>query len=268
MHASFRAGRLFKGFGISFIQLLIVLLLSSLIVSGILLSSGPSWSNYGSASWAAGIVVPQGATLSNGSVDWKTVSNVTSLFRVPNISSTDGTIYIIMSLMTSNGGVMQVAVGLYNSSNSWKGYAMYIPKLNAFPQSYVQVEANKNMSIEAGDMVSMELYKSDGWWFEIKDISAGASTIGRFDANFSSELATGGQYLFALESYSYSFRVFSNMGNLTLYDVFINGQPVINGWYVYKPWASQPLFVVGDSNPPSFISVEHRTNGTFQWSTE
>jgi len=268
MHANSHAIKALRGYSISCVrvQLFAAFVLSSLVVVGITVPIGPGWSNYSGGSWATGIVVPQNASLKNGSVDWRTVTNVTSVFRVPNISTTDGTVYIIMSVMASNGAVMQVAVGLYNSSSLWNGYAMYILNPEAVPQNYEQATVGKNMSIAAGDMVSMELYNSNGWRFSIKDLSNGLSSAGRFDANFSPELASGGQYIFALESYSLSYRVFENMGNLSLFNIFINGKAVTYGMYIYSPWTTQPLFIVGGSNPPPFISVKQVANETFVWS--
>ncbi|MGC8600760.1 MAG: hypothetical protein ACP5LX_06895 [Nitrososphaeria archaeon] len=236
----------------------------SLAAVDFILPVGPAWSSYDS-SWAIGIVVPQNAALKNGSVDWKTVVNVTSIFNVPNISYTDRTIYIIMSAMTLDGSIMQVAIALYNNSNLWNGYATYILKPKAFPQNYVQIPAAKNISIMPGHIVSMKLFFKDSWWFSIEDLDTGKSVVGRFDANISSELAPGGQYIFALESYSYSYNVFSHMGRLLLYNVFINGKPIKDGWYVYSSWVKQPLFIVGDSNPPQFISVQRLANATLEW---
>lgn len=247
------------------VQLFAAFVLSFLIVAGITVPIGPSWSSSGSGSWATGIVVSKNASLENGSVNWKTVTNITSVFRVPNITSTDGTVYVIMSAMTSNGAIMQVAVGLYNGSSLWNDYAMYIMNPAAVPQNYDQATVGKNMSIAAGDIVSMELYKSNGWRFSVKDISTGVSSEGMFNANFSPELASGGQYVFALESYSYSYVVFRNMGKLTLFGIFIDGKAVTSGMYIYSPWTTQPLFIVGGSNPPSFISVKQTANGTFVW---
>ncbi|MDG6927665.1 MAG: hypothetical protein JRN26_01635 [Nitrososphaerota archaeon] len=251
------------------VQLLAVGVLSFLAITGVAVRVpvGPSWSNYSDGSWATGIIVPQGAGLRGGNVNWSMVNNITSLFRVPNISVTDRPIYIIMSAMTSNGSVIQVAVGLYNNSNYWKGYAMYILNPGEVPQNYVQVSLEKNLRILAGNMVSMALYSKNGsWCFSIRDLSTDGSVEGRFNASLSSGLSQGGQYVFALESYSYSYQVFDSMGNLALYAIFISGEPVINGWYIYSGWTSFPLFLVGGSSPPSFMSIRQTTNGTFIWS--
>ena len=79
-----------------------------------------------SGSWALGVVVPQNSQTDKGKVQWQNVVNVTVVFRAPNITRTDGTIYLVMSLMTSTGAVIQAAAGLYQNMSEWGTYGMDI----------------------------------------------------------------------------------------------------------------------------------------------
>jgi hypothetical protein len=221
-------------------------------------------------SWAIGVVVPENSKLAGvGQVNWNSVKNVSALFNLPNISVTNGTIYAIMSLMTENGSIIQVAAGLYSNSSHWTAYAMYILNPESYPQVYRQVTIPRENQMFAGDLLSMSIYFSGGrWWFKVNDLSRNTAVASCFNVSLPGELKDGDQYVFALESYSSNSSVFQSMSNMTLRGLFLNGQKVISGWYLYTTWNNEnfPLFIVGGATPPSFISVGFTGNGTVTWS--
>lgn len=227
-------------------------------------------SGYSSGSWAIGVVIPENSELSNGElVNWNDVSNVSAVFNLPNISSTDSTIYVIMSLMTENGSIIQLAAGLYPNMSYWHTYAMYVLNPNSYPQIYKHVSISDDNFMLANDLISMSMYFSNGrWQFRVNDLTRETSTVSCFNASLPAELKDGDQYVFALESYSYNSSVFRSMNSMTLYGLFINGERVSGGWYLYTTWNNQnfPLFIVGGSTPPDFISASFSGNGTVTWS--
>jgi hypothetical protein len=227
-------------------------------------------SGYSSGSWAIGVVIPENSELSNGElVNWNDVSNVSAVFNLPNISSTDSTIYVIMSLMTENGSIIQLAAGLYPNMSYWHTYAMYVLNPNSYPQIYKHISISDDNFMLANDLISMSMYFSNGrWQFRVNDLTRGTSTVSCFNASLPAELKDGDQYVFALESYSYNSSVFRSMNSMTLYGLFINGERVSGGWYLYTTWNNQnfPLFIVGGSTPPGFITANFSGNGTVTWS--
>lgn len=227
-------------------------------------------SGYSSGSWAIGVVVPENSELSGGErVNWNDASNISIIFNLPNISTTDSTIYAIMSLMTVNGSIIQLAAGLYSNTSQWHTYAMYILNPNSYPQVYKQVSISDDNFMLANDLISMSLYFLNGkWQFRVNDLTRRTSTFSYFNVSLPAKLKDGDQYVFALESYSYNSSVFENMNNMTLKGLFINGERVLSGWYIYTTWNNQnfPLFIVGGSIPPDFISASFSGNGTVIWS--
>ena len=222
------------------------------------------------SSWAIGVVVPEGSTLSNETkVNWNEIRNVTAIFNIPDISSTDGTIYAIMSLMTENGSIIQVAAGLYPNSSCWLPYATYISNPNSYPQSYCQIQIPNQRKMFPGDLISISIYLLNAqWWFRINDITRNYSMISYFNYNISDTLKNGGQYVFALESYTSNSSVFESMSNMTLEGLFLNGAKVTGGWYLYTTWNNEnfPLFIVGGATPPQFIEASFTGNGSIAWS--
>ncbi|MGC8558536.1 MAG: hypothetical protein ACP5NC_06050 [Nitrososphaeria archaeon] len=227
-------------------------------------------SGYSSGSWAIGVVIPENSELSNGEmVNWNDVSNVSAVFNLPNISSTDSTIYVIMSLMTENGSIIQLAAGLYSNASYWLTYAMYVLNPNSYPQVYKRVSISDDNFMLANDLISMSMYFSNGrWQFKVNDLTRGTSTVSYFNVSLPAKLKDGDQYVFALESYSYNSSVFKSMSRMTLYGLFVDGKRVSSGWYLYTTWNNQnfPLFIVGGSTPPDFISASFSGNDTVTWS--
>ena len=133
---------------------------SSAITGAIPLSNNQqNYSNSGS--WAVGVVVPQNSLTDNGKVEWQNVGNVTAVFRVPIVSSTDYPIYIVMSLMTSNGAIIQVAAGLYQNMSTWGTDGMEIIHPSSYPLEYNSVVDSADPQISAGQLASMSLYVSE-----------------------------------------------------------------------------------------------------------
>lgn len=73
--------------------------------------------------------------------------------------------------------------------------------------------------------------------------------------------------MFALESYSRNASTFGRMGNMTLESLLIDGCKVVDGWYPYGQWDAirSPLFALGASNPPPFISRSLGGGGKAVW---
>ncbi|MCL4340464.1 MAG: hypothetical protein M1388_04970 [Thaumarchaeota archaeon] len=231
-------------------------------------SSGANYYN-GGASWGAGLVVPEGSqTASGGRVDWADVQNVSALFRLPDINETDGTIYMIMSLMTSNGSIIQAAAGLYPNSSYWGTYAMYIA--NPARQVYTPIISTEDPCMAPGDLVTMSIYflPDSGWNLLLLDLTNGLSASASFGPGLPASLKVGDQFVFALESYTSTLSVFENMGNVTLYALLINGEAVMSGSYLYSGWNNlrYPLFIVGGASVPNFMAMNLTASGGVVWS--
>jgi hypothetical protein len=228
--------------------------------------SGGTWSG---SSWGEGVVVQEGAgTEDGGTVSWETATNVTVVLRIPEINSTDGTIYAILSLMTNGGSTLQVAAGIYPNGSHWQTYAMYILDLKAVPQVYTPVLLAGEPTMSPGAEVSLSIYFAPGGWrLEVADFGTGQSVDAPFGAGLPGVLMDGDQEVFALESYTSSAYVFQNMGNLTLERILVDGSEVSTGWYDYSDWDGihNPLFVVGGSNPPQFMAQERGADGAWTW---
>jgi hypothetical protein len=225
--------------------------------------------SYPRGSWGLGIVVPEGAEVEGGGhVSWKKTSEVAALMRVPNITHTDNTILSVLSAMASDGAVMQVAAGLYPNMSNWLAYGWFIQNAEANPQSYAWILNSSKPEMMPGAWVSLSIsISSNRWRYSVEDVTTHEAVNGEFMFNVTPSFMTGDQEIFGLESYSYSNRVFENMGSLVLSSLLVNGLRVTNGWYYYADWdtSHNPLFVVGGLNPPPFISTNEFANGTVTW---
>ncbi|MDG7044269.1 MAG: hypothetical protein JRN02_02675 [Nitrososphaerota archaeon] len=231
-------------------------------------SSGANYYS-GGASWGAGLVVPEGSRTANGGrVDWADVQNVSALFRLPDINETDGTIYMIMSLMTSNGSIIQAAAGLYQNSSYWGTYAMYVA--NPARQVYAPIISTEAPYMVPGDIIFMSIYflPDSGWNLLLLDLTNGLSASASFGPGLPASLKVGDQFVFALESYTSTPSVFENMGNVTLYALLINGEAVVNGSYLYSGWNNlrYPLFIVGGASVPNFMAMNLTASSGVVWS--
>ena len=216
-------------------------------------------------------MVPQNSHADIGRVEWQDVKNVTTIFRMPNITRTDNTIYIIMSLMTSSGSIIQAAAGLYQNMSTWGSYGMDIVNPTSYPQKYNFVLGSSEPEITPGHFVSLSLYVSGNAWNQkLTDLNSSRSINATFGASdqFPPTLRIGDQFVIAFESYTSNSTVFENMGNLTLNSVLVDGARVTGGLYAYSGWDNvhYPLFSVGGGSPPNFVSVRVLGNGSAVWS--
>lgn len=227
--------------------------------------------SYPNASWALGVVVPDGARLQGGGkLSWGQVSNVTADVTLPNITLPDSAVYAILSVMTSDGSVLQVAAGLHTNSTGWLLYAWFIGNARSIPPEYTWVLNGSKPSMPSGSRVSLSILRLGGnWALEATDLGTSSSVIAKFPTAASASIATGDQEVFALESYSRLASTFSEMGNLTLDELLTDGLKVDAGFYTYGAWdpTHTLLFVVGGagSNPPAFVSIDQPNPGTFAW---
>jgi hypothetical protein len=204
------------------------------------------------------VVVPDGAALSSGQrLSWGAVDNVTASLRLPMINQTDGAIYAVLSVMTSDGGVLQIASGLLPNATGWGTFAMWIKNPMVYPQEYETILDARTPAAQPGAAVSLSIYYSSGTWnFETSEQGVAGALHASLGANASSAIRTGDQEVFALESYSTASEVFSGMGNLTVYSISLNGQRLAGGWYLYGGgWnpSHNPLYTVGGEEPPVFM---------------
>lgn len=253
--------------------LLMLLFVASLIVpfnaalKGV--SADGDQNSYPRGSWALGIVVPDGSQLKGGGeLSWKNANSVTAVIQLPNISYTDNTILAVMSVMAEDKSVLQVASGIYPNMSNWLAYAWYIQNMQAYPQSYSWVLNASKPIMTTADSVSLSIKLSQKQWeYQVEDLSTNQVTMGRFNSNATPAFKVGDQELFAFESYSFTNRVFQQMGALVMKSLLVDGRQVSNGWYYYGGWETthSPLFVVGGINPPPFIYVHELENTTVNW---
>jgi hypothetical protein len=226
------------------------------------------WRNAG-VSWGLGVVLPNGAELANGKqLSWAEANNVTSVVKLPNITEPDGVTYLVLSAKGNNGAIFQVAAGIWPGSNSWSAYSWYITGADANTPSYSWVMNSSAPTMTAGDALSLSISVGTGaWGLKVQDLNSGGSKALSAPSPGLTGFASGDQEVLALESYSRSASTFRGMGNASLLEVLVNGNKVTGGWYAYGGWdpAYDPLFVVGNSQPPAFVSLTMTGNGQAVW---
>jgi len=232
---------------------------------------GSAGSSYPTTSWAVGLVVPEGASLEGGGkVNWGEVSNLTAAITLPNISLPDEIVYAVLSVMTSNGSVLQAAAGIWPGDSNWSVYAWLIPSTASIPLVYQWVLNASEPTMAPGANVSIVIYQASGSWsLRVTDEETGSRVTMEFPPGLAESVRVGDQEVFALESYSRSEGTFRNMGNLTLAGMFLDGTKVAGGVYGYSDWDPDhnPLFAVGSAgaSPPSFVSFGRAADGSFVW---
>jgi len=226
---------------------------------------------YPNTSWAVGIVVPEGAGLQDGGkLHWEGVSNVTAAVTLPNITLPDRVTYVVLSLMTSDGSVLQAAAGVSPNGSSWLAYSWSIPNIDAVPLTYDWGLNASEPQMSPGSGVAISIYQTSGFWkLRVTNSETGTSVDRSFPSAILGPLRVGDQEVFALESYSRTVNTFKDMGNLTLRSIIVDGQKVIGGSYSYGNWdpSHNPVFVVGSSGttPPEFLSLQQAGSGSFVW---
>jgi len=234
--------------------------------------SNPAQQYSDQSSWALGLVVSDNSPTSGGGrVSWATTTNVTAIVKLPDIRSSDGTIYAILSVMTEDGSVLQIASGLMPNATAWGTYAMQIRNPGSYPQNYTTVIDTPSPAAEPGSLISLSIFFSGGAW----NFRTGSARNESVQATLNSEegispsLKAGDQEVFALESYTSDSSVFSQMGNLSLVSLELNGVHIEAGSYYYNggwdPYHS-PLFIVGGGTPPGFVLVQPCSGSLGCWS--
>jgi hypothetical protein len=233
-------------------------------------AAGGSPSYVSSTSWALGVVVPNNPHLEGGGeLSWEQVDNVTAQVVLPQINQTDGAVLAVISVMRTDGNVLQLAAGIYPVIDRWLTYAQFISNVGATTENYQWIANGSMPEMSPGDIVTLSIFLSSNVWnYIVSDQNSHLSTQGEFPGRGVS-LAAGDQEIFALESYSENASVFAHMDNLTLKSLTLDGRIVVQGLYFYNnlEWGNGPVFVVGGfADPPSFISEVHAADGTVVWS--
>lgn len=215
--------------------------------------------------------MPEGAQLAEGgNVQWEAVTNVTASLVLPNIESPDGIVYVVLSVMTSDGSVLQAAEGALPNRSGWFAFAWSIQGADSRTLSYQWVLNASTPEMSPRSNISISIFRtSEVWELKVTNFGARSSVEKSFPTGPAAALKTGDQEVFALESYSRTVTTFQSMGNLTLNSILLNGKKVTNGCYLYGGWdmVHNPLFVVGSSgsSPPSFIQAGEGSPGSFFW---
>lgn len=201
---------------------------------------------------------------------WEGITNVTVSLALPDIESPDGNVYAILSVMTSDGSVLQAAAGALPNRTDWYGFAWSVKGANSGSPSYLWVLNSSKPEMSPLANISISIFLVSGQWsLKVTDMGTGSSVEKSFPPGPAPALMLGDQEVFALESYSRTVATFRDMGNLTLYSILLGGKKVMNGCYLYSGWdpTHNPLFVVGSSgsSPPSFINVGEELEGSFFW---
>jgi hypothetical protein len=226
---------------------------------------------YTNTSWALGVVVPEGSGLNGGAqVRWESSTNVTAVFSLPNITLPDRVVYAVLSVMASDGGVMQVAAGAYPNRSAWLTYSWSIQKVGSSSPSYQWILNGSLPSMREGATISMSIFRGESVWnLRVTDEDTGSSVLRPFPSETAPTLMAGDQEVFALESYSRTSATFRTMGNLTLEALLVDGLKVTKGFYFYGDWDPDhnPVFAVGSSGttPPNFITLIQMGTGSFAW---
>ncbi len=232
------------------------------------------WSSYTrERPWALGIVVPDGAPTKGGVVKWDSSSNLTVVLTIPKINMTDSTIYVIVSVMTKSGIIIQAAIGIESDDECWRSYVMYVHDVYTSSKGYVPVLLGGPPSFSPGDSAIISIYSEfidsiPVWTAKITNLSTQEGQEIRLFSDGSSRFMKGDHEVVALESYTKSEHVFRNMGQLILHDVFVDGQRVLGGWYVSngQVFMSNLLFEVGAGEPvPSFLYLVTSNNSGAIW---
>ena len=267
-----------RGNGVSRAKPLIILLVLLFVPVGGAQASSPVGSSairdviYPSTSWAVGVVVPEGAQLEGGvNLRWEDAGNLTSVVTLPYISSPSGIVYAVMSVMTQDGSVIQVAAGVYPNSSSWQAYSWAVEGIQSSTPTYDWILNSSAPTMSSGDVVSLSIFRNQTrWGLEVVDESTGASIERSFPAGIALSFDAGDQEAFALESYSRTAADFQHMGNLTLDALVVDGRKVIGGFYAYSGWDpnKNPVFAVGSSgtSAPVFISLQEEADDVIAWS--
>jgi len=239
------------------------------------LASGTTQSHQASAypnsSWAIGVVVPEGARILGGEgVRWEDITNVTASLALPDIKSPDEVVYAVLSVMTSDGSVLQAAVGAPPNRTGWFVFAWLIQGADSGTQSYQWVLNGSTPQMSPLANVSISIFRASGLWsLRVVDMANGSSVEKQFPPGLAPDLKVGDQEVFALESYSRTLATFLGMGSLRLYSILLDGNEVTGGCYLYSDWdmIHNPLFVVGSSgsSPPAFINAGEGPAGSFFW---
>ena len=215
------------------------------------------------------MVIPDGAPLGSGApLAWSDVGNLTMLVVLPNITRPDAITYVVLSAMGDDRTIFQVAAGVWPGSPYWSVYSWYVSGVDTQAPTYQWIANSTGPRFSPGDEVTVSLLRSSsGWGFCVYDHATGASQTGSFPADRGVTFASGDQEVLALESYSRSSATFVGMGNLTLETLLVDGAQVQGGWYFYSGWdpAHNPLFLVGGSQAPLFISLTTNSRGEVVW---
>lgn len=232
------------------------------------------WSSYiGDRPWALGIVVPDGAPTEDGTVKWSSSSNLTVVLTIPKINMTDSTIYVIVSVMTESGVVIQAAIGIESGDECWRSYAMYVRGVYGSSKEYVPVLLGGPPSFSPGDSAIISIHSKfidsvPVWMAEITNLSRHEKQEVQLFSDGSSRFMKGDHEVVALESYTRSEYVFRNMDQLTLHSVFVDGKKVLGGWYISdgQVFMTDLLFEVGAGGPvPSFLYLVASNSSMAVW---
>jgi hypothetical protein len=245
------------------------LISSSVVTATALARADDAWESAG-VSWALGVVLPNGAELVNGNhLSWAEVGSVTVLVKLPSITEPVGVTYLVLSAEGDNGAVLQVAAGIWPGCDDWSAYSWYITGTGTSDPSYTWVMNSSSPSMVSGDLISMSVFAgANAWGIRVQNLNSSETKTGSVASGGLTGFASGDQEVFALESYTTSASTFREMGNATLLAVLVDGSKVAGGWYAYGGWdpAHNPLFVVGDSQPPTYVSLKMAGNGEVFWS--
>jgi len=229
--------------------------------------AGEGWPALASTgSWALGVVIPNGASLLDGSrLNWSASSNLTVQLNLPRISQVDDTVYAIVSVMTRSGKVLQVAAGIYPGMSDWRVYVLYVMSPNS--GSYIWVANDSLPSMLPGASVSLSIFWAEGGWrYSVWNLDSLEHSEGLITNDSSGSFRSGDQEVIALESYTVTDGVFATMGSMEATGILVDGSTVTGGWYILGGWdpLHNPLFVVGGQDPPSFASAS-MSNTSIEW---
>lgn len=244
------------------------LLFSPAAVAALSGNSGDAWQGT-TQSWALGVVLPNGANLANGALlSWTEARNITVLVRLPNITDPEGVTYIVLSAEGDDGGVFQVAAGIWPGCDTWSVYSWYVTGMGSSSLSYRWVANSSGPSMSPGDLVAMSISLNIGEWrLSVNDFTTTASSTVSATSPTLTKFVRGDQEVLALESYTESVSTFRMMGNASMQGLWVDGSKVIGGWYSHGGWdpAHSPLFEVGTTAPPTFVTLSLRNSGEAVW---